>query len=403
MRRIGATVPLSLSCLACLLGWGLLAGPTSAQSPPASSLEVRVLPAVNFDSDEGFGYGVLAELYSYGAGGVEPYLWTVQPTAFLTSKGRRDLMLFFDSPHLLPGGWRVTGFVGSEKQVATPYYGLGNETVYDEALDAEDGPNPRYYRFGRTRNSASFSLQRSLGDTPVRFLFGAGVERTKVVPIPEETGTTLFATEFGPDEGSLWSNHVRAGLVYDTRDRETGARSGSWTDVLVQWVDESLGADFGATRWTFTDRRYVPLGSRLVFAHRYLLQDVSAGAPAYELFRVETSFKQQEGLGGAKTVRGLPKNRFVGRGLLVWNAELRWRVADFSVAGRDMHAVLSAFLDQGRVWRDGIQVDELLSDLHRGYGGGVRVGMGENFVVALDVGTSSGGGMPFYLGLGYLY
>ncbi|NIP56686.1 MAG: hypothetical protein GWM92_01105, partial [Gemmatimonadetes bacterium] len=46
---------------------------------------------------------------------------------------------------------------------------------------------------------------------------------------------------------------------------------------------------------------------------------------------------------------------------------------------------------------------ELLSDLHHGYGGGVRVGMGENFVVALDAGHSAQATLPLYIGLGYLY
>ena len=97
------------------------------------------------------------------------------------------------------------------------------------------------------------------------------------------------------------------------------------------------------------------------------------------------------------------KNRFVGRGMLVWNAELRWRVGDFRLLGRASHVVLSAFVDQGRVWDEEIRIDELLTDLHRGIGGGVRLGFGENFIVALDIGTSKETGMPIYIGIGYLY
>ena len=168
-------------------------------------------------------------------------------------------------------------------------------------------------------------------------------------------------------------------------------------------MPESLGADFGAARWTFTDRRYFGLSDRLVFAHRWAIQSVGSGAPVHELFRLQTSFKQQEGLGGAKTVRGVLRNRFVGRSTLVWNAELRWRAADFTLLGRAFHATLTTYVDQGRVWAEGVRVDEILSDLHRGYGGGLRLGMGENFVVAFDAGTSEETGMPIYIGLGYLY
>ena len=67
--------------------------------------EPNGLPAINYDSDEGFGYGVLLELYNYGSGGYAPYRFTLQPTVFLTTGGRRDFTLFFDAPHLLPAGW----------------------------------------------------------------------------------------------------------------------------------------------------------------------------------------------------------------------------------------------------------------------------------------------------------
>ena len=89
--------------------------------------------------------------------------------------------------------------------------------------------------------------------------------------------------------------------------------------------------------------------------------------------------------------------------MLVWNAELRWRATDFLLFGRPFHVVLSAFLDQGRVWDGGAKLDELLTDLHRGFGGGVRFGMGDNFIVAVDMGRSEEAGMPMYIGLGYLY
>ena len=377
--------------------------PGRAQTDRPTGLEIGGVPAINFDADEGFGYGAIAELYQYGDGDLDPYLWTLQPTVFLTTEGRRDFTLFFDAPHLLASGWRVAAFLGSEKQISTPYYGLGNASVYDPARDDEQGPDPYFYRFGRTRRSATFTLQHDLGDPRVRALFGAGFVRTILDPVPENTGTTLFAQEVGDTEETAWSNYVRAGLVWDSRDRETGPRSGAWTEVLIQRVDEALGADASYTRWTVTDRRYFQLGPRVVLAHRYLLQGVTDGAPEHDLFLVQTSFKQQEGLGGAKTVRGVRKNRFVGRGLMVWNAELRWRAIDFRLAGRSFHAVVSAFVDQGRVWEEDVQIDELLTDLHRGYGGGVHVGMGENFTVAVDAGTSSETGLQLYIGLGYLY
>ncbi|NIT86092.1 MAG: hypothetical protein GWN82_04045, partial [Gemmatimonadetes bacterium] len=54
-----------------------------------------------------------------------------------------------------------------------PWYGVGNESTYDEGLEADDGPDPYFYRFGLVRNSLTFDIQRRLSSSPVRFLFGA--------------------------------------------------------------------------------------------------------------------------------------------------------------------------------------------------------------------------------------
>ena len=364
--------------------------------------EPNGLPAINYDSDEGFGYGVLLELYNYGSGGYAPYRFTLQPTVFLTTGGRRDFTLFFDAPHLLPAGWRMDVSLGSEKQIATPYYGPGNRSVFDEAL--EDSEGQYFYRFGRTRRKAAFNLQRSIGDLPLRVLVGAGVAHTTIESQPKDAVETLLRRDYvGRTIPHGWSNHVRIGLVWDTRDRETGPRRGTWTELLVQGVPEFLGSESGYVRWTFADRRYFPLGDRLTFANRFLIQNIDGVAPFYDQYIVQTSFKQQEGLGGAKTLRGILKNRYVGKGMFLWNAELRWRAHDFSMLGRAFYLVLSGFVDSGRVWENGLEWESLVSDLHTAVGGGVRVGVGENFVVALDVGHSSEATAPFYINLGYLF
>ena len=389
---------------------GLLVGAsvaTAAAQQPRTGWEVAGVPALNYDADEGFGYGAILELYNYGSAGADPYRFTLQPTVFLTTGGRKDFTLFFDSPHLLPGGWRVDVFLGSEQQLASPYYGVGNDVPVDPLME-DDPENPFFYRFGRTRRQLSGNLQHAIGQLPVRALFGAGLVHNTIDAVPKDSGTTFLQRELasapaGREPGG-YSNFVRAGVVWDTRDREVGPRRGSWSEFLVQRVDEALGSETSYTRWTATDRRYVPLGSeRLVFANRLLLQGVSGDAPFYDLHQVQTSFKQQEGLGGAKTIRGMPKNRYVGRGMFLWNAELRWRAAELSLLGRSAHLVLSGFVDSGRVWEDQPAPGEILGDLHHGVGGGVRLGMGENFVVALDVGHSTEAMAPFYIGLGYLY
>lgn len=381
----------------------LLGAPVGAQQiSDQTGWELTGLPAIGYDSDEGFGYGVLLEAYNYGEGGYAPYRFTLQPTVKLTTKGRREFTVFFDAPHVLSDRWRVDGSLRSERQIAAPYYGLGNTSIYDKAL--EDIEGQYYYRFGRTRTEATMNLQRQMGDSPVRVLIGGGATHTSVDLLPKDAIRTLLSQDLlGGDVPGGWSNHLRVGLVWDTRDRETGPRRGTWSELLVQAVPDFLGSESQYVRWTLADRRYFPLGDHLTFANRFLVQNIEGSTPFYDLFIVQTSFKQEEGLGGAKTLRGIPKNRYMGKGLFLWNTELRWRAHDFTIAGRSFHLVFSGFLDIGRVWDTGFVANQILSDLQTAFGGGVRVGMGENFIVAVDVGHSVQATAPIYIGLGYLY
>ena len=99
-------------------------------------------------------------------------------------------------------------------------------------------------------------------------------------------------------------------------------------------------------------------------------------------------------------MRGVAKNRFVGKGVVFSNSELRYRLSSFKLMGKSAYTVVNAFVDAGRVWSEGIVLGEIVSDLHAGYGGGFRLGLGPSFLVALDVGRSSES-TQIYIGLGY--
>ena len=376
-----------------LLVAGLLVGSTASAQVVSRGLEKSALPAINFNSDEGFGYGIAAQAYQYGDGTLKPYKYTVQPLLFLTTKGRRDISVFFDAPHALPANWRISAYAGREQQLATPFYGIGNETSHDETL--EQAPNPYYYRYGRTAIRATTDVQHALAG-PLRVLLGAGVRSVKIDQTPFDSGTTLLSQQSTPTSfPQKTSVTFRTGLVYDTRDRETGPTSGQWVEALAQRADNPF------TRLTATARTYVSINRRLVWAQRIVAQNLSGNVPFYELFPIQGSFRDSEGLGGSGTVRGLPMNRYAGKGIAFANEELRWRVSDFRLTGRESALILSGFIDAGRVWDRGLSMDGIFSDYHTGFGGGARLRYGQNFVVALDIAHSKESTMPIYIGLGY--
>ena len=382
----------------CLLFLLILSAQVVSAQVPKRQWEYIVIPALNFNSDEGFGYGVVVDAQNY-AGNVKPYRMAIQPTVLFTTRGRRDVTVFFDAPGLLPDGWRLDAFAGREQELATPYYGIGNDAAFDTTLSRD--PNPYFYRYGRTRFRVLANVQRRLGSTPARVLFGAGFAHVTTDAIPFDSGTTLFAQDFATaPRGRVAS--VRTGLVWDTRDREVGSRSGWFNELLVQRTDRALGASQSYTRATLIARRYVPLSSRVSTASRLIVQQTGEGVPVYDIATVQTSYRQEEGLGGSKMLRGVPKNRVVGRGLALLNNEVRWRATDFRLRGKPAFLMLSAFGDVGRVWAESITLGEAGQDLWSGVGGGVRLGLGQSSVVAIDVGRSANA-TQLYIGLGYAY
>lgn len=378
---------------------GLLGTAAVAQQP--RGVEISGVPALNFDADEGFGYGAILALYRYDANAAT-YRWTVQPTVFLTTEGRRDYTLFLDAPSRPDHPWRYTLYAGREQQLAAPYYGIGNATPYDASL--ETGGTRYFYRYGRDRLRATVDVQHALWRPALRILLGAGASSDKIDLTPFDSGSTLIARDLdGVQPRTGHSDYVRAGLTWDTRDHEIGPHSGTWADMIVQRADARLGASTSYTRWTATARHYQPLGPRLTVANRLLLQNTDGDAPFYVLSELQTTQRPQDGLGGAGSVRGLPKDRYVGKGTVVTNNELRWRAMDFTLHGRASSVVLSGFVDAGRVWADGIEFSSITRDLHAGYGGGARLAFGPSFVIALDVGHSAQSTAPMYIGLGYVF
>ncbi len=382
----------------------IVAVSAEAQQPTArpTGHSITGLPALNYDADEGFGYGALVQYYEYGDGTATPYKFSLQPTVFFTTRGRRDLTLFLDAPHLLPNEWRMGFQLAREQQRAAPYYGVGNNTV---SLDIpKNSPNPYYYRFERTVVRSNVDLQHPLFVPALRFLIGAGIRTADVKTIPYDSGTTLLAQQTGRTTlPTIDTRYARVGLVLDTRDREIGPHTGNWSEVLVQRAGRVLGGDQVFTRVTGTVRQYLPLGDDVTLAERVVMQ-TTRGTPAVsEIFAVQSSFRDDEILGGATSIRGIPKNRYVGKGVAFANSELRWSAARFALRGRPTRLVLSGFVDAGRVWTDGLDVSEAFTDLHVGYGGGVRLAIGPTFVIAGDVGHSSQSTAAVYVGLGYVF
>ena len=387
-----------------LLFLSALVGPVSAQHASQdrtpTGFTFAGLPALNYNSDEGIGYGARLSLFNHAEGGYTPYVYTLEADVFFTTGGRRQAFVFFDAPHLLGPAHRITGEVKYQRFDPAPYYGLGNTSSYEEALIDDQHPafiHENYYGFERTRVTAWATYQRRLGAFSV--LGGVGLAHSAIALLDGRTLLQEDEALVGLDGG--FTNYVKAGLIYDTRDFEPAPSRGLWTDVLFEHANTLWGSDYGYTRLTFTHRHYLTLRPRLVFAQRFVFEKGWGSMPFYEMAFYGGSFKIEEGLGGSKSVRGHLRNRFLGPTKLFGTLEIRWRVWDVTLLHQDLYLALSAFLDYGRVWRDGAPFS--LRTLHTGQGGGLHVGWNETFIVTANIARSAEVHRALYLTIGYLF
>ena len=225
-----------------------------------------------------------------------------------------------------------------------------------------------------------------------------------------------------------WTNNVKLGLVYDTRDNEPNPMKGIWSEIVLFAAPKFFGnGDFGYSKLSVTHRQYFTIvDDRLSFAYRLNYQGTLGGEvpffmQPYQINSYSAS-SNTDGLGGSKTVRGMLRNRVIGDAMAYGNFELRWKFYKGVIFNQNLYLALSAFSDMGKVLKE-IEFDQpvagdivpnspedfFLTDkeaLHVTFGGGFRVALNENFIVAVDYGTPKDkrdGGGGLYIGLNWLF
>ena len=377
--------------------------PVFAQNEIAENVQkgfkLAGVPNINYNSDEGFGYGARLSCFNHAGGGYNPYYYVIDANLFLTTGGRKEFFIFFDSPYLLNSDNRITCELKYQKYNFFPYYGIGNDTEYREELTKKgnsDFINENYYLYERVRSTFWINYQQLYGT--FKLLGGVGFASTD---INLHDGKTLLEGDEVLGKNGGITNYLKFGVIHDTRDFEPAPGSGDWTDIIIEYSNRFLGSDYDYTRITLTNRYYITIFRNFVFAERIVLEKVWGGVPFYEMSFFESSYRIQEGLGGAKSVRGLLLNRFVGPAKLFGNLELRWRLFDFTMKKQNLYIAWSGFYDFGKVLKKNQKFTS--ANLHSGYGSGLHIGWNENFIISLDFARSVEVDFALYIGIGYLY
>jgi outer membrane protein assembly factor BamA len=210
--------------------------------------------------------------------------------------------------------------------------------------------------------------------------------------------------------------------MYDTRDNEANPMKGIWTDMQFLFVPGVISSGYSYTRIAFTHRQYFTIiPKRVNLVYRISYQAKLSGEMPYYMLPLAFNAAPQltlSGLGGAKTMRGILRNRVVGEDFVYGNAELRWKVFRAIIFNQNFYFALSGFTDAGMVTgkyklpatADPEAIAWLANGdkerLHVSYGGGVHFTLNDNFVITVDYGWADDprdGNRGTYVGLNFLF
>jgi len=404
------------------------------------------VPVVAYDADTGFKYGGLVNLYLYGDGSNYPnYNHSLYLEWSRTTKGSGINQLTYDALTLIPKT-RVTFDVSYLTEQALNFYGFnGYQADYNSAFELTgetDYISRMYYRHSRKlfRIKADFQgdVSEKLGKK-LRWLAGIAHYRATISTVDINKLNEGKTEDLLPDSTDLlYDNYVtwgvipadqatggnvtflKAGAVYDSRDNEANPNKGMWSEALLITAPGFLGNDYAYTKLLLSHRQYFTiLPDRLSFAYRLSYQAKIAGdIPFYMLPYAIDSKATQTGLGGAKNIRGVLRNRVTGDGVAFGNFELRSKFLKTVIFNQNFYLGVNAFVDMGMVTSpyhfdttnvppsELVNLDFTDESVHIGYGGGIRFVINSNFIIAVDYGIAAkkqDGTKGMYIGLNYLF
>ncbi len=418
---------------------------------PKKGWTFGVLPAISFNTDVGFQYGALSNIYYYGDGSTYPeYLHSIYLEWSTTTRGSGIARFYYDSEYLIPRV-RLTADISYLTEKAMQFYGFnGYDAVYNASWEDETSPDYRsrvYYRHDRKIFRVMANFQGNLLQSTDKFKWITGfayygvdtgpvdIDRLnkgqdEEKKLPDIPGLYDRYVEWGvitPEERDGNDiTYLKGGLIYDSRDVEANPFKGMWSEAVISYAPGFLGdGAFSYAKLTLMHRQYFTLKKDVLsFAYRLGFQGTLSGRVPFHIQpHIVPTFltsSTSQGLGGSRTLRGVLRNRVVGDDIYLANVELRWKFLRTVVFNQNLYLGTNIFFDAGGVAgkmeadRSGVPVNVDQSDffaigaekLHMTAGIGLKIALNENFIVSCDTGKAfdpRDGNLGVYTALNYLF
>ena len=366
------------------------------------------LPAVSYNSDLGFQYGALCDIFYFGDGSTYPtYLHKFNVELSHYTKGETIAHMFYDSKYLLPG-LRVTAALSYMDSAMSPFYGFNG---YASPLNSDLTKGSSFYYMDRTLLRGIADLQGKISD---RLTWMAGLTFWNVTTgdvalnkyADEESLYELYRLHGLINDNEVAGTHLelKAGLVYDTRDMEAAPTRGYCAEIVGSFSPGMFGEAESYGRIMATWRQFFPVvGDRLVLGYRVNWQQTFGNAPFYLQQMTTPLYLRQiknEGLGGKNSIRGVYQNRILADGYAWANFEARVKVVNFRFINQNWYVALNPFVDAGVITKNrrfddmdhkvmeslGIYSGDGFGGVHASAGVGVKLVMNHNFIISCEYG-----------------
>lgn len=395
------------------------------------------LPAIAFNSDEGFKYGALCNVYDYGDGTYYPnYKRAIYAEWSRTTKGSGINRIYYDDKKFLNKDLRFYADFNYLTERILDFYGFnGYNALYN--TDFEDTISKGYYKIERKMLQFYCDLRGKIGTSGLKW-YGGYIFQNQKLDIPDvdklnkgkdeedkfpevNLSNSLYLQYIQSglieeDEADGGTNHqFIGGLIFDTRDNEACPAHGMWNEIMLIGATSFKNDNKSYTALNASIRQYFGIcNDKLIFTYRaQYFTTLSGNIPFYMLPFSYDSNCIYNALGANKNLRGIRRNRIVGQGYVYGNFETRWKFFKTKIAGQDLYLALAGFADAGRVTKyykhdlmkslGNIEDDE---NFHPTAGLGFHIAFNNNFVVSIDHGRSldsRDGEAGTYINIGWLW
>ncbi|MCW9094737.1 MAG: BamA/TamA family outer membrane protein [Ignavibacteriaceae bacterium] len=355
--------------------------PQQKYEPPVEDRfrDYGVLVPFEYNTDDGFVLGIGGRINYYDFRKI-PYAHRFDLSGSYATLSKRAEFDFLGDFYDMFEGLNTKTPVKFTGLKITRFYGFGNESVRDDSL-----LNENYYNVNQKYFGAGFYLMIPILNE-MEIHTGLLFEISDVFRNDNQLINTL--QPFGL--GTIDFFALSASLKFDNRDDKEIPFTGYYLDVFTDVYPPTLN-----------NKKYfgkVTMDGRTYFSTNYLT-DFTLALRAYsEIAWGSYPFYKGASIGGKKTLRGFPRDRFVGDYALLGSIELRYYLTKvyFLVPFK---LGMNLFTDTGRVFYE----DEESSKWHTSFGGGLWFSINEkaiNFSLNLAKSPET---LRFYISIGQMF